>query len=409
MARIANFTTAGVPVDPTGGMTLDALMLRQKMLADRAGDIAAPRQMVSPWQGAAQLAQTFVNSRQEANTADQLAAGRDALAKIRAGINLDTGPTAEQISQASLYDPGYADNLTQMAAQAIQARRAQEAAIANREDTQTFTHGENVANRQAEIDAARARAVTEASQPQTGQAKLAADLAAGRIDKPTYDAALAKENAMPGSGVTVYTGDTSSALTKKFDEKEGERWDTYVEAGSKAAALTNDMRLLDELGKVAPQGPVPGAIAKIFPHATSAGAAYQSIINRVAPSLRVTGSGSTSDIEYKGMLDSLPNLGNYPEANQLIGAMIKAKAGIDLQRADIVTKWRNGEIKDAEARTQLGALNRQSIMTPELQALISQTAPAGAEGTAASAGDLTGMSDADLDAEIARRRAAGGQ
>jgi hypothetical protein len=374
-------------------MTLDALMLRQKMLAEQGQKIAEPRDMRSPWQGAAMLAQQFVNQRNENTAESQLAAGRDALAKIRAGINLESGPTSEQISQASIYDPSYADNLTQLAAQAVQARRAQEAAIANREDTQTFTHGENVADRQAQIDAARARAVTEAAQPQTGQAKLAADLAAGRIDKATYDKALAKENAMPGSGVTINTGDTSSALTKKFDEKEGERWDTYVEAGTKAAALTNDMRLLDELGKVAPQGPVPGAIAKVFPGATSAGAAFQSVVKRMAPQMRAVGSGSTSDIEYNGMLESLPRLGNYPEANQLISSMMKAKAGIDMQRADIVTKWRNGELKDAQARSALSDLNRQSIMTPELQALIEQSAPAGAAG----AGGVPGSpSDDDL-------------
>lgn len=157
MARIVNFSTspaAGGQPDPTGGLTLDALMARQKLLAAQQQQIAEPRDMPSPWQGAALLGQTFANRLQEGRVESQLAAGRDALAKIRAGINLDSGPTAEQISQASMYDPGYADNLTQMAAQAVQARRALEAANASREDTQAFTHGENELNRQTEMEKA---------------------------------------------------------------------------------------------------------------------------------------------------------------------------------------------------------------------------------------------------------------
>ena len=46
------------------------------------------------------------------------------------------------------------------------------------------------------------------------------------------------------------------------------------------------------------------------------------------------------------------------------------------QRADLVTRWRNGELKDSEARTALSDLNRKSIMTPELEALIMATKPA---------------------------------
>jgi hypothetical protein len=106
MARIASTTSAGVPVsDPTGGMTIDALMARQKMLAEQAGQIAAPRQMISPWQGAAQLAQTFVNNRKEHATEDQLKAGRAALAQIMSGIDPASGATSAQTGEAYQIDP----------------------------------------------------------------------------------------------------------------------------------------------------------------------------------------------------------------------------------------------------------------------------------------------------------------
>jgi hypothetical protein len=163
-------------------MTLDALMLRQKELADRAGQIAAPRQMISPWQGLAQMAQTFVNARQESRTADELTAGRQQLAAIRAGIDLDKGPTAEQISQASLLDPSYADNLTQQSFQAGQ-----------QVNQQTFTHGENEAARQAELAKFNRTPLTDVG-------KIDAELAAGRItpeEATTAKAALAPEGFRP--------------------------------------------------------------------------------------------------------------------------------------------------------------------------------------------------------------------
>lgn len=385
MARIVSTTTAGVPTDPTGGMTLDALMARQKLLAERGQQIAEPRSMVSPWQGAAALAQQFVNARQESANEDQLTAGRQQLAQAISGIDPNTGEVPQAaIASAMAFDPDTGMKLLQGSIEARRAARAQELAASQRsedrqwavEDRQAgYGHEADVDKRELgqTIDAEKRAAATQGAQPLTGQAKLAADLAAGRIDKATYDAAMAKENAMPGSGVTINTGDGSSALTKKFDEKEGEGWAALMDAGAKAGSVRNDLQLLDELGKVTPTGPVPGYLMKMFPGVDSAGAAYQSIINRVAPSLRVTGSGSTSDIEYEGMLKSLPSLSNYPEANQLIGAMMKAKAELDIQRADIITKWRNSSGvpgADAEARSSLAALNRQSIMSPQLEQLM---------------------------------------
>lgn len=404
MARIASTTSAGVPVsDPTGGMTIDALMARQKMLAEQAGQIAAPRQMISPWQGAAQLGQSFVNNLKESQTENQLKAGRAALAQIMSGIDPSTGATSEQTGQAYQIDPDLGLKLMEQAVQArreaaaqqlhasermqdrqwsvTDADRAAAAANANREDqqaaaadlqrnSQTFTGAENEKSRQA----------TEAGRPKYGPVVTGdAAKALGLDGTKSYQLNQTTGQYDPigtGQGVTINTGDASSALTKKFDEKEGEDWAGLVTQGAKAAATMNDLQLLDQLGKVAPQGPLPGALQKMFPGVNSAGAAFQSIVKRVAPTMRAVGSGSTSDIEYNGMLESLPALGNYPEANQLISGMMQAKAQLDIERANVITQWRNGTFKDAEARAALADLNRKSIMTPELEALIMATKPA---------------------------------
>jgi hypothetical protein len=407
MARIASTTSAGVPIsDPTGGMTIDALMARQKMLAEQAGQIGAPRQMISPWQGAAQLAQTFVNNRKEHATEDQLKAGRAALAQIMSGIDPASGATSAQTGQAYQIDPDLGLKLMDQAIQARREAAAQQLHQSERTQDRQWTVEDTAAAAQRAEEARKEQEAFQTGQTDKQQAfqqsqqdrsqGFARDQAnAARANYGpviTGDAAKAlgldatksyQKNSTTGqydpigtgTGVTINTGDTSSALTKQFDTKEGESWNALLDAGSKASATLNDMQLLDALGQAAPQGPIPGTLAKMFPGISSAGAAYQSVVKRLAPQMRAVGSGSTSDIEYNGMLESLPNLSNLPEANQLISGMMKAKAGLDVKRADIVTAWRNGELKDAQARTALAGLNRQSIMTPELEAMIVATKP----------------------------------
>lgn len=178
----------------------------------------------------------------------------------------------------------------------------------------------------------------------------------------------------------------SDKLREELDKKDAANWGLYLDAGAVAGQMSRDMEMLGELAKVAPQGPITGRIAQAFPGFDSAGAAFQSIIKRVAPSLRNPGSGSTSDIEYNGFLQSLPSLQNRPEANALIAATIQSKAQIDLERADIISRWQAGELPLNDARKQIRILNRKSIMSPELEALIggvdssARPAPAPAPG-----------------------------
>lgn len=156
-------------------------------------------------------------------------------------------------------------------------------------------------------------------------------------------------------------------LREALDKKTGEAWAGYSEAGSTSSGMAQDMQLLDELIKVAPQGPITGRLAEMFPGVSSAGDAFQSIVKRVAPTLRAPGSGSTSDIEYDGMLRSLPALRNQPEANAVIAEIMKSKAALNIERADVIDAYGRGEITAGEARTQISEMNKRSIMTPEMK------------------------------------------
>ena len=196
-----------------------------------------------------------------------------------------------------------------------------------------------------------------------------------------------KISSIGDSGVTVNVGGApgDGDLRKKLSEKEGEQWAGLLDAGMVSAGSQADFEMLGELMTLAPQGPVVGRLADAFPGVSSAGDAFNSIVKRVAPTLRAPGSGSTSDIEYDGMLRSLPSLKSSPEANQAILAMMQAKAQLNMERALIVDQYQNGEIEAVDARRALAELNRKSIMTPELKALL-----VGTGGGASADADLLG-------------------
>jgi hypothetical protein len=200
---------------------------------------------------------------------------------------------------------------------------------------------------------------------------------------PEEAQALARSGA-GGSVTNVNMADESQTnLNKELAKAEGVTIATYLKQGPIAAGSMQDLTLLDEVLQYAPQDPITGRLVEMFPGVSSAGAAAQSIIKRVAPTLRAEGSGSTSDIEYAGMLSSLPALQNYPEANSAIVAMMKAKAAIDIERAQIVRDYANSAqtTEDARAmRSRLSEIESRSIMTPEMRRVIDTLSGAPAAG-----------------------------
>jgi hypothetical protein len=176
-------------------------------------------------------------------------------------------------------------------------------------------------------------------------------------------------------------------------EGEGVAWGEYLKAGGTASGMAQDMDVIDELIQIAPQGPIQGRLAKVFPGVSNAGAAFQSVVSRVAPSLRVEGSGSTSDIEYNGFLQSMPSLVNRPEANAAIAGVLRAKAQINMDRAQVVRDYQNGTMSVDQARNKLSEIDSRSILTPGLKQMLTGLAPGAGMKVPAAAkagpGDLT--------------------
>ena len=83
----------------------------------------------------------------------------------------------------------------------------------------------------------------------------------------------------------------------------------------------------------------------------------------MAPRMRPVGSGSTSDMEVKMYMDSLPNIIGTPEGRAFTAAVFQAKANIERAVMDANRRWRKGEIDVAEWLEINERLRSQSIFT----------------------------------------------
>jgi len=179
-----------------------------------------------------------------------------------------------------------------------------------------------------------------------------------------------------GANVTVNAGE------KKSDELQAKRLDDIYGAGNIAASAMQDFAVMEELIGLGPQGPLQGAIAEMFPFTSDAGTALTSIINRVAPTLRVEGSGSTSDIEYAGMLKSLPKLMNTPEGNRLVLQIMRNKAQMNMLYGQIAERVYTGELSRQDAFKEISKLKKMPLISPETKAYLDRLEkPSGAGST----------------------------
>jgi hypothetical protein len=218
------------------------------------------------------------------------------------------------------------------------------------------------------------------------------------------DPATAMERAFGAGGTNVNVTndmgvgelDPSAALRAGLSEGLIKEFGNFRTAGSAASASLGDLNTLQELATLAPEGPISGRLAQAFPEFNDVAALRDAIVKRVGPSLRAEGSGSTSDIEYQGMLDALGNMRNTREANAAIIAVMQAKAQFNIARADIVNRMMGDtNYSQAQAMQDLSALDQSSGIPDQVQSLISSYGNGGGGATPpAGGGGLSPEADA---------------
>jgi hypothetical protein len=170
-----------------------------------------------------------------------------------------------------------------------------------------------------------------------------------------------------GSGplVTVNTGSNSSKFVEESDKSAATRMNDYIAEGSRAGQTMADMQQLLDLGAIIGTGREAELKLALGPYAQMFGIeienlgeaqAYNSIVDRLAPQMRPTGAGSSSDTDVRMYLNALPALRNMPEGNTLIANTMKGVAQNKMQAAEIAALAQSGEITWQEAEKQIRAL-----------------------------------------------------
>lgn len=103
--------------------------------------------------------------------------------------------------------------------------------------------------------------------------------------------------------------------------------------------------------------------------------AAQSMINRIAPTMRETGSGSTSDREMAQYVSSLPSFTQKPKGRALTNEMFQAKADIARKEQELIDKLYSGVITPTEYAQQINNLRTQSLYTPARRSAINNIVP----------------------------------
>lgn len=145
-------TTQTSKTDPTGGLTLKALMDRRKALAEQTPE--APAQIASPWQGAAFMANSFVNQLQQNKADAQETAGRQALAQAMMKQDPTTGDLPpEAMATITSLDPETAMRIKEHVMAYRQQQAQQDASWKHEEAINTRELGEEKDREQRDLAA----------------------------------------------------------------------------------------------------------------------------------------------------------------------------------------------------------------------------------------------------------------
>lgn len=172
-----------------------------------------------------------------------------------------------------------------------------------------------------------------------------------------------------GTNVSVNMGENTGAFGKASDEAAAKRFDAYVQAGNDATGFTSDLNSLKDIAGRVSTGKTAEIEASLGPYAQALGIdisglgdlqAYQSIVDKLAPQMRVPGAGASSDFDARQFLSSLPGLGKTPEGNQIIIDTFQAVQDRKIKAADIASKAylpkEQGGVTWQEAERQIAAL-----------------------------------------------------
>ena len=206
-----------------------------------------------------------------------------------------------------------------------------------------------------------------------------------------------------------------SEFSKEAGKLTAKRYNDLVDDVPNAKQMLSDIDTLRSLGTQIGTGKEAQIKAALGPYAELLGVkidklgeiqAYEAIINRLAPNLRVKGSGAQSDFELRNFMKSLPTVGNTPEGNEISSKVLEGLYNNKIAAAEIASRAMNKEITPREADKLLRDLpdpmkewRYYQKSRPTTTAPVAGTSPSAAPQTAAPI--TSGKTKSGLDWSIA--------
>jgi hypothetical protein len=176
--------------------------------------------------------------------------------------------------------------------------------------------------------------------------------------------ALARAN-KPETTINNIGPKAESKFAEKNAEHQSKRFNELIDGGADAKGMISNVQALRDIGSRITTGKTAETTALLGPYAESLGIkidglddiqAYKSIVSRIAPQMRVPGSGTSSDMDVKMFLESLPGLGKTPGGNEIISQTLDAFAQHKIAASEIASRAVSGEISARDAEKELRAL-----------------------------------------------------
>lgn len=156
-----------------------------------------------------------------------------------------------------------------------------------------------------------------------------------------------------------------NAFAKEAGSQQAKRFNEIVTGGQDAQAMVGDINALRDIGGRITTGKQAEITAALGPYAEALGVkvdglddlqAYNAIVAKLAPRMRVPGSGATSDFEMQNFLKALPGLGKTPGGNEIIANTLDAMQQHKIAAAEIASRAMAGEISPKDAEKELRSL-----------------------------------------------------
>ncbi len=158
-----------------------------------------------------------------------------------------------------------------------------------------------------------------------------------------------------------------SEYKKEAGGLTAKRHNEYVKQAGESREISADIGALRDIGSRIPGGTGKTAeiTAALGPYAEALGIkidglgdmqAYNAIVSKMQPRMRVAGSGATSDYEMGTFLKAIPSLGKTPEGNKIIEDVTDSLHQHRLVVGEIAGQALDGTISPSEADKKIRAL-----------------------------------------------------